>query len=67
MNYAQLVGRRNRILRDIEQAQRDEADASGHLRRLREEYDLIELQLAGRCIPRLTDVVAASAAEFLRS
>jgi hypothetical protein len=41
-NRAQLAGRRARILREIEQAQRNQPGARGHLRRLRDELAAIE-------------------------
>ena len=66
MTYAQLAGRRQRILREIEQAQREAANVGGRLRRLREEFELIEFQIAARCIPRLTEVVTTRALEPAR-
>jgi hypothetical protein len=42
MADAQLAGRRARILREIEQAQRDQPHARGRLRRLHDEFAAIE-------------------------
>jgi hypothetical protein len=67
MTYAQLAGQRERILREIEQARRESAHALGRLRRLQDDLAAIDHQIAGRCIPRLTEVVNLRAAEFLRS
>ena len=67
MTYAQLMGRRERLLQEIEWAQREGASAAARLRRLRDDVAAIEYQIAGRCLPRLTEVVNARATEFLRS
>ena len=67
MTYAQLVGQRERLVREIEWVQREGASVAARLRRLRDDLAAIDHQIAGRCLPRLTEVVTARATEFLRS
>ncbi len=60
MTFAQLAGRRERTRREVERWRRGEEFDAGHLNRLQQELAAIELEIASRCIPLLTEVVGSA-------
>lgn len=62
MSIEQLVGRRERIRRELALADAHGDDDVGRRQRLQRELAQVELEMDARCLPRLTEVVFGRAA-----